>query len=135
LLACGVPPWFMVAHSAGETFKGLTDARGEAAANADRSAGATYRLERAGLALGPGSWRLAMASLARPYRYSPMAVLSSWLPRGLLSTEPLKDTIRRACTDSWAPHPNYWPMAVDYFTGRRVAFGRAGAPAAELPEA
>jgi NTE family protein len=26
-------------------------------------------------------------------------------------------------------------MAVDYSTGRRVAFGRAGAPAAELPEA
>src|SRR5436309_12593623 len=66
LLACGVPPWFMVAHSAGETFDGLTDARGEAAAKADRSAGAVFRLDRAGLALGPGSWRLAMASLARP---------------------------------------------------------------------
>ena len=38
LLVSGVPPWFMVAHSAGETFEGLNDARGEAAANADRSA-------------------------------------------------------------------------------------------------
>src|SRR3981081_218095 len=28
LLAGGVPPWFMVAHSAGETFDGLQDAGG-----------------------------------------------------------------------------------------------------------
>jgi NTE family protein len=135
LLASGVPPWFMVAHSSGENLDGLTDARGQAASAADRSAGATYRLDRSGLSLGPGSWRLAAASLARPYRYSPMAVLSGWLPRGLLSTEPLKDTIRRACAESWAPHPNYWSMAVDYRTGRRVAFGRADAPPAELPDA
>jgi NTE family protein len=135
LLACGVPPWFMVAHSAGEELEGLADARGGPASTADRSAGASYRLDRSGLALGPGSWRLAAASLARPYRYSPMAVISGWLPRGLLSTEPLKDTIRRACADSWAPHPNCWAMAVDYRTGKRVAFGRADAPSAELPDA
>jgi NTE family protein len=135
LLACGVPPWFMVAHSSGEDVEGLSDARGGAASTADRSAGATYRLDRSGLALGPGSWRLAAASLARPYRYSPMAVVSGWLPRGLLSTEPLKDTIRRACAESWAPHPNYWAMALDYRSGKRIAFGRADAPPAELPDA
>jgi NTE family protein len=135
LVACGVPPWFMVAHSAGERLDGLTDARGESATAADRSAGATFRLDRSGFALGPGSWRLAVTSLARPYRYSPMAVLSGWLPRGLVSTEPLKDTIRRACSDDWAPHPNYWAMAVDYATGRRVAFGRDGSPRARLPDA
>ena len=38
LLAAGVPPWFMVAHSAGETFEGLTDASGRPAAEADRAA-------------------------------------------------------------------------------------------------
>ena len=135
LVGCGVPPWFMVAHSAGEEFDGLTDARGEAAVAADRSAGATFRLDRSGFALGPGSWRLAAASLARPYRYSPMAVIAGWLPRGLVSTEPLKDTIRRACASGWAPHPNYWAMALDYTTGRRVAFGRPGSPPAELPDA
>jgi NTE family protein len=135
LLASGVPPWFMVAHSAGETFHGMSDARGEASGNADRSAGATFRIDRSGLALGPGSWRLAMASLARPYRYSPTAVLAGWLPHGIISTEPLKDTIRRACAEAWAPHPNYWAMAVDYTTGRRVAFGRAASPPASLPDA
>ena len=135
LLACGVPPWFMVAHSAGEQLEGLTDVRGEPAAAADRSAGAAFRLDPGGLALGLGSWRLALASLARPYRYSPAAVIAGWLPRGIVSTEPLKDTVARACAGDWAPHPNYWAMAVDYATGRRVAFGRAGSPPARLPDA
>lgn len=135
LLASGVPPWFMVAHSAGETFEGLTDARGEDAAQADRSAGAVFRLDRTGFGLGPGSWRLGLASLAHPLRYTPLEMLCGWLPRGIISTEPLKDTIRRACADDWAPHPNYWAMAVDYATGRRVAFGRSGSPQATLPDA
>ncbi|MGO9955467.1 MAG: patatin-like phospholipase family protein, partial [Solirubrobacteraceae bacterium] len=135
LLACGTPPWFMVAHSAGEDIDELPDVRAEAAPAADRWAGATFRLDPGGWSLGPGSWRLAVASLARPYRYSPMAMISGWLPRGLVSTEPLKDTVRRACADDWAPHPNYWAMAVDYGTGRRVAFGPAGSPPARLPDA
>lgn len=135
LLACGTPPWFMVAHSAGEDFDGFADARGEPRSLGDRSAGATYRIDRGGLALGPGSWRLAAASLARPYRYSPTAMISGWLPRGLISTEPLRETVRRANPAGWAPHPNFWAMAVDYRTGQPVAFGRKGAPQAELADA
>jgi NTE family protein len=134
LVACGVPPWLMVAHSAGERFAGLTDARGEPASGADRSAGARFRLHPTP-ALGPGSWRLALSSLARPYRYSPAALLAGWLPLGPISTEPLKDTVRRVCAEPWAPHPNYWAVAVDYRTGRRIAFGSHGAPAALLPDA
>lgn len=135
LLACGVPPWYMVAHSAGEHIGGLRDARGQPASRADRSAGARFELHRGLPALGPGSWRLALSSLARPYKYSPAALVAGWLPHGPISTEPLKDTVRRACDEPWAPHPNYWAMAVDYQTGKRVAFGRAGVPAAELPDA
>jgi NTE family protein len=135
LLACGVPPWYMVAHSAGEHVDGLRDVRGEAASSADRSAGATYSLHRGIPALGPGSWRLAASSLARPYKYSPAALVAGWLPNGPISTEPLKDTVLRACDEAWAPHPNYWAIAVDYQTGKRVAFGRGGAPPAELPDA
>jgi len=129
LSACGVPPWYMVAHSAGETPDEPEDA------HASRTAGARFRLERRVPALGPGSWRLAMASLARPYRYSPAAVLAGWLPRGIVSPEPLKETIRRVAGDGWAPHPNLWVMACDYETGRRVAFGREGAPPASLADA
>ena len=135
LLSCGVPPWFMVAHSSGEAIDGLLDARGDPAETADRSAGARYGLHRGIPVLGPGSWRLAAASLARPYKYSPAALLAGWLPHGIISTEPLKDTVRRACDASWAPHPNFWAMALDYGSGRRVAFGREGAPTAELPDA
>ena len=43
LCASGVPPWFMVAHSGGETFDGLLDADGRPAAEADRSAGAVFQ--------------------------------------------------------------------------------------------
>lgn len=135
LVACGVPSWFMVAHSAGEELDGLTDARGRPAQEADRSAGVKFQLQRDGWALGPGSWRLGVNTLTRPGRYSPMTAFSGWLPRGLVSTEPLKETIRGACTEEWAPHPNYWAMAVDYTTGQRVAFGRDGSPAARLPDA
>jgi NTE family protein len=135
LLACGVPPWFMVAHSSGEEFGGLADVRGEPASSADRSGGASFKLHRGAPVLGPGSWRLALSSLARPYRYSPAALLAGWLPLGPISTEPLKDTVRRACAEPWAPHPNYWAVAVDYQTGGRVAFGSDGAPPAQLPDA
>jgi NTE family protein len=135
LLACGVPPWFMVAHSAGEEIDGLYDARGEPAATGDRSPGADYHLHRGAPVLGPGSWRLAIASLARPYKFSPAALLAGWLPLGPVSTEPFKETVRRVCGEQWAPHPNYWAMAVDYQTGNRVAFGSEDAPHANLPDA
>src|SRR5947209_20318400 len=46
LLAGGVPPWFMVAHSAGESFRGLIDVDGQPAERADRSAGAVFRPAR-----------------------------------------------------------------------------------------
>ena len=71
LCAAGVPPWFMVAHSAGETFDGLVDARGRPAAEADRSAGARLprssaaAADRAGLV---ARWRCAR--LRRPRRYT-----------------------------------------------------------------
>jgi NTE family protein len=138
LLACGVPPWFMVARSTGESLEPLVRRPEESVADAEaaeRAGGSVYRLARPGLAFGPGSWRLAAASLARPYRYSPAAVVSGWLPKGLVSTEPLKETVRRACARDWAPHPNFWAVAADYGTGQRVAFGRAGSPPALLPDA
>src|SRR5256885_10437293 len=43
LLASGVPPWVMVAHSAGETFEGLTDAGGSPQGQASRSARAEVK--------------------------------------------------------------------------------------------
>jgi NTE family protein len=134
LCASGVPPWFMVAHSAGERFEGLTDARGSPAEEADRSAGAVFRLEKT-VPIWPGSWRLALKALANPRDHTPGAIVSGWLPRGIISTEPLKETIRRVVPRGWSHHPKLWVMGCDYETGRRVAFGRDDAPEADLAEA
>jgi NTE family protein len=134
IVSAGVPVWFMVAHSAGETIPGLTDARGRPAAEADRSAGARFR--PGGIPIWPGSWQLALATLRNPRRYPPAAVTAGWLPRGFISTEPLKDTIRRAIGGSgWSPHPGLRIVACDYATGKRVVFGREGAPEADLADA
>src|SRR5215210_1916512 len=135
LCASGIPPWFMVAHSAGETFDGVVDAEGRPAAEADRAAGATFRLERAWPPIGPGSWPLALRSLTNLPRYTPTAAVAGWIPRGFISTEPLKDTIRRVVPQGWSPHLNLWIVACDYATGRRVPFGRDDSPPAELADA
>ena len=135
LLAGGVPAWFMVAHSAGETFEAITDAAGRPAAEADRSGGAVFKLDPWPPPIGPGSWSLALRSLTRPQRFTPSTVVSSWLPRGMVSTAPLGDQVRRVVPSGWAPHPGLWIVACDYATGRRVAFGRPGSPPAELADA
>jgi NTE family protein len=135
LCASGVPPWFMVAHSRGEVFEGVVDADGRPAAEADRAGGARFQLERALPPIGPGSWRLALRTLANPRRYTPATVFTGWIPRGVFTTEPLRDTIRRVVPGGWSPHPNLWVVACDYETGRRVPFGRPGTPEAELADA
>jgi NTE family protein len=135
LCASGIPPWFMVAHSRGETFEGVRDARGREASDADRAAGARFRLERAWPPIGPGSWRLALRTLASPHRYTPATVATGWLPRGVFSVEGLKDTIRAVVPSGWSPHPDLWVVACDYATGRRVPFGRDGSPDADLADA
>jgi NTE family protein len=135
LLASGVPPWFMVAHSKGDSFEGLSGADGRPASTADRAAGATFRLHKGPPPIGPGSWKLIGNSLSTPMQHRPTAMFAGWLPRGFISTEPLKDTIRRVVPHGWAEHPNLWIVACDYATGRRVAFGRDDAPEAELADA
>ena len=93
---------------------------------------------------GPGSpWRapcrpsapLALRTVTNPRRYTPAAAITGWLPRGIFSTESLKDTIRRVVPRGWGPHPGLWVVACDYATGRRVAFGRPSAPEANLADA
>src|SRR5881409_2240099 len=80
-------------------------------ARADRAAGATFRLHKGPPPIGPGSWKLIAHSLSAPNRHRTTAVLAGWLPRGFISTEPLKDTIRRVVPHGWAEHPNLWIVA------------------------
>src|SRR3954451_12605167 len=135
LVASGVPPWFMGAHSAGESFNGLVDADGNPASAASRSGGAVFKLHRGLPSLGPGSFRLGMAALRQPMRYTPAAALGAWLPVGVISSDSIKDVIRRVVPSGWTDHPNTWIVACDYSTGRRVPFGRPGSPGADLADA
>jgi len=134
LVATGVPPWFMVAHSAGASFDGLTDALGRPASEADRSGGAVFKLHR-GAPAGWGSWRLMVQAARAPLRYTPATFFSAFAPVGIVSTEPLKDIVRRTVPSGWADHPALWIMGFDYDRGHRVAFGREDAPPADLADA
>ena len=78
LVAAGVPPWFMVAHSRGEVFAGLAGPDGRPASEADRAAGACFRVHRGLPPLGPGSLRLAATALSNPLGHTPLAA-----PRGV----------------------------------------------------
>jgi NTE family protein len=135
LIAAGLPPWFMVAHSEGESFEGMVDARGEPASEADRSGGAIFRIERGAIPWFPGSPALIARSLIRPHRHTPAGVLSGWLPRGIISGAPLREIVQRSVPGEWTEHRDHWVVACDYSTGHRVAFGREDAPRARLDDA
>jgi NTE family protein len=135
LCASGVPPWFMVAHARGESFEEVVDAHGRPASEADRAAGAVFRVHNGFPSIGPGSWPLALRTLTQPNSHPPAAAISGWLPKGMITTEPLKEQIRRVVPEDWSPHPNLWIVACDYATGERVAFGREGSPTAKLADA
>ncbi len=135
LVAGGIPPWFMVAHSRGEVFEGLVGPDGRPAADADRSAGASFRLHRGVPAIGPGSLRMAFTALSNPLRHTPLQMVAGWVPSGFVSTDSLKETVTRAVPGDWVEHPNYWAVACDYESGRRTPFGRLGSPRAHIGDA
>ena len=134
LVGSGVPPWFMVAYSSGERFPGLADVD-QSEVNADRNGGAVFRWHRSLPRLALGSPRLALRAVRNPIGRPPAALFAGFLPRGFISTEPLKNTVRRAVPSGWSPHPNLWIVATDYESGERVVFGRDGAPACDLADA
>src|SRR4051812_10385605 len=135
LLCAGVPPWFMRAHSEGETFPGLVDAEGNPAEQADRSGGAVFRPHFGLTRPGPASFELAMRAARAPRRHTPLQCAVGWLPEGIVSYEPLRRQVQRVVPRGWSPHPGQWVVACDYATGRRVPFGREDAPPADLPDA
>jgi NTE family protein len=57
------------------------------------------------------------------------------MPRGALSTQPIQDTVRHRIPAGWPAGGRLWIVACDYRTGKRVVFGRAGEPSADLPPA
>ena len=136
LTAAGVSPALMASYASGETRADPRDvAEVERLADeiADRSTGTEYRLTLP--QIGPGSWRLGLATLRHPRSYSPAAMLSGWLPRGMVRTDPIRELVEHFVPDDWPDHPSYWAVGCDYSTGRRVAFGEPSAPAARVGQA
>ena len=82
--------------------------------------------------LGPGRRTLAGGARKMP----PTAVLSAFLPAGKGSLDRVGHLVEAFTPyGEWSPHPNCWIVALDYESGRRVAFGHENAPDVPLNEA
>jgi NTE family protein len=135
LAAAGVPPEYMSAYAAGETLDDVAEAEARAAETAVKASAGDYHLHWALPPIGPGSWRLAMTTLLAPHRHSPAAMLAGWLPRGFISTAPIREVVETFIAEEWPSKTRFCAVAADYGTGRRVAFGADGAPPATVAEA
>jgi NTE family protein len=97
-----------------------------------------------------GSPRLLISTALAPHRMHPWVAASALVPQGRARHTSLEGLVRgllaqaeaharpataRDAGEGWAPGGETWIIAVDYDSGRRVAFGRAGAPAATLSAA
>ena len=93
--------------------------------------------------LGVGSPDLLRRIARHPTQVPPLAALSAVLPRGRGTLEPLRRMIDRVSAavpgpgglPQWPVQPQAWVVAMDYAGGKRVVFGRPGAPPATLAEA
>lgn len=85
---------------------------------------------------GPGSFRLIGTSLRNPGQLPATAVLSGFLPEGTKTLDRIGHLIEAVTPmGQWSDHRGLWVVAMDYDTGKRVVFGRAGAPVAPLADA
>ncbi len=69
-----------------------------------------------------------------PWDVRPGAVVAALLPAGRVSTDMITGGVEPLFGDSWPPRP-LWVCAVRLDDGRRVAFGREGAPDAAVGDA
>ena len=135
LAASGIPSEYMSAYAAGRTLEGFAEAESRADRLSSKLPGSDYRLQLALPPIGPGSWRLALNTMRHLRSHAPAVVLAGWLPRGFISTGPIHDLVEGFVPDEWPDHPSYWAVAADYSSGKRVAFGREGAPTASAGDA
>jgi NTE family protein len=125
-LGCGVGVSTLLNHQKGIVVEG--DPRLDYDHDAD-SGGALPPLPRPGI----GSPRGLLATALRPRRVTPMGALATVLPKGRGSLEPVGRLVDAFCPKgAWAAHPQTWIVAMDHDSGRRVPFGRDGAPHASL---
>ena len=67
---------------------------------------------------------------------SALTAICGALPAGQFDMRAFRKLVGDAAKgQDWVPHPATWIMAVDTDTGKRVAFGKGGAPAASITDA
>jgi NTE family protein len=141
-LRCGVAVEDIVEHQRGTALALLP-----ALSEIDRDAGGPLPpLPR----MRVGSPRLLLTTALAPHRVHPWVAASALVPQGRARHTSLEGLVRgvlaqaaaharpataRTAGAGWVPGGETWIVALDYDSGRRVAFGRAGAPPATLPEA
>lgn len=130
LLASAAPPWLLMAYGMRENLEGLPRLGEGGADPFGTRLSVHWSFPRPVL----GSPGLALRSLREPWKYGPAGIVA-WLPQGVISTEPLREVVRRVVPRGWSTHPNLWVVGIDYDTGRRVVFGRTGSPPAHLADA
>jgi len=94
---------------------------------------------------GLGSPRLLLGGVRHPRRSRTLLTLTGALPTGRGSLQPVAEMVTgiaegAGLTGRWPIRPRPWIVAVDYWSGRRVVFGRdqigpTGAPNVSLPDA
>jgi NTE family protein len=125
-LACGISVAELVDHQ-----RGVSDPRIPFDPDTD-SGGALPPLPRPFV----GSPRGVLHASLRPWRITPLGALAAVMPQGRGSIAALGGLIDAVLPGGgWPAHPATWIVAMDYDTGRRVPFGRPGAPPASLREA
>lgn len=129
-LGCGVSVEQLVDHQ-----RGVVPADGRPVFDFDPdrdSGGALPPLPRPGI----GSARGVVRTALRPHRVTPMTAVAAVLPQGRGSLEPVGRLVDAVCpSGAWAGHPATWIVTTDVDSGRRVVFGRDGAPHASLRQA
>jgi NTE family protein len=135
LAAQGLSPALMAAYIGGGSIAEVEELAAQGDRTAEQLNEASYRLQRALPPIGPGSWRLALSTALRPMRHAPTAVLTGWLPRGFISTEPISQLVDRFVPEAWPGHANFWAVGCDYSSGRRTVFGRSDGPPAHVRDA
>lgn len=81
--------------------------------------------------LGPASPRLLARTALTPWRLRPGLLLAGGLPRGSIDSSTISSGIGRLHESGW-PEAAFWVCAVRLHDGRRVVFGRHGAPPVDI---
>jgi NTE family protein len=131
-ISTGIGPERLLPMSPDWIFKGLFGSDDELVLMNEHVANGRRRL----LWGMPGSWRLVVSSIRFDgNRPSLLRMLTGLIPQGLISTAPIRDTVRHLVPDGWTDHPCCWIVACDYHTGKRVAFGAPHMPVVPMADA